>query len=224
MPSHYPLPSSVVAILSVLLVLVGIANCFFGYRIFKVVLGIFGFIVGGTLAGAVGINASSGNEFVGFVAGIIGGVAGAVLFAVLYFVGVILLGAGLAVMLTSTIGASPQVHLPPIVLIVVAIVGALLALVLQKLILILSTAFIGARMIVVGVLCLVFRMRPEVVFQHPQMLGRLLLPATFCWLAMGIAGATVQYLTPGKPPAVPTPPPPPPPTPAPAPVGKKLTP
>jgi hypothetical protein len=218
MPTHQSLPPSVVAILSILLVLVGVANCFLGYRIFKVVLGIFGFIVGATLAGTVGLEASSGNEFVGFVAGLIGGVAGAVLFAVLYFVGIILLGAGLAVMLTSTIGAQPQVHLPPIVLIIVAIVGALLALVLQKLIIILSTAFIGARMIVVGVLCLVFRMTPEVVVQHPQMLGRLLLPVTFCWLALGIAGTTVQYLTPGRPPAAPAPPSPS------APVGKKQTP
>ena len=39
-------------------ILVGVVECFLGYRIFKVVLGLIGFLVGGTLASAMGYTLS----------------------------------------------------------------------------------------------------------------------------------------------------------------------
>ena len=67
-------------------------SCFFGYRLFKVVLAVFGFIIGALAASSV-FGASDTTPMV--IAAIVGGLAGAALLLAAYFVGVALVGAGI---------------------------------------------------------------------------------------------------------------------------------
>src|SRR5947207_2476329 len=86
LPHSYELPAAVLLLIS------GAIACFAGYRLFKIVLGIYGFILGAMLASSMmGVSNTTGM----IVAALVGGIAGAVLLVFAYFVGIALVGAGL---------------------------------------------------------------------------------------------------------------------------------
>ena len=126
--------------------------CFAGYRLFRIVLGIFGFIVGAFVA----TSAMGTSEAAWLVAvALVGGIAGALILIAAYFIGVALIGAGLAalainVIWTQTSGGEP----PALAVIAAAIVGALASLSLQRYVIVIGTAFGGAWTMLVGALAL----------------------------------------------------------------------
>jgi hypothetical protein len=130
-----------------ILVLGGLLACFAGYRIFRVVLGIYGFILGALLATSI---VGTENTALTIGASLLGGLGGALLLIAAYFVGVALIGAGLGAMLANLIwagiGGEPHV----LVVVVLAIAGALAALALQRYVIIIATSFGGAQTVVVG--------------------------------------------------------------------------
>ena len=132
---------------AVILLLGGLLACFAGYRIFRIVLGIYGFILGVLLATSI-VGTESAMWTV--VASIVGGLIGALILIAAYFVGVALIGAGLGAMaanlIWAAIGGEPHV----LAVVVLAIVGALAALALQRYVIIIATAFGGAQTVVVG--------------------------------------------------------------------------
>src|SRR5438132_14293682 len=86
LPHSYALPAAL------LLLVGGAVACFAGYRLFRVVLAIYGFILGALLASStMGLSSTMGMV----VAAIVGGVLGAVILVFAYFVGIALVGAGL---------------------------------------------------------------------------------------------------------------------------------
>jgi len=198
--------------------LVGIAYCFFGYRIVKIILAILGFVTGGAAGGALGAivgGAGMGSQeaavLFAVVGVLLGGIIGAVLFVLLYFVGIFLLGFGLGAMLTAAVFAAAGTNPDQVVGIVaiVGIAGGVLALFLQRIIIILSTATSGAAMIVMAVL-LLFGAKLDVHPHQGQTLASVLGPLSavipfVCWLALSAAGVVVQFLVTGKTGQVPPP-------------------
>src|SRR6476646_10949082 len=86
------LPQSYGYPVAILLVVGGALACFAGYRLFRVVLAIHGFILGSILASStMGITNTAGMV----VAAVLGGIVGAVILVFAYFVGIALVGAGL---------------------------------------------------------------------------------------------------------------------------------
>jgi hypothetical protein len=162
---------------------------------FRVVLGIYGFILGALLA-----SSAMGADQTGWlvVAAIVGGVVGALILIAAYFVGVALIGAGLGAMVANTIWAGFGREPGIIPVIVLSILGALAALALQRYVIIVSTAFGGAQTVVVGAAAL---MGSRVSADNAaRSLYRVYpldpLPATkwdlIAWLVLGIAGVVVQ--------------------------------
>ena len=88
---------------AIILLVGGLISCFAGYRVFRVVLGIYGFILGALLASGV---AGPENTVWMIAAALVGGVVGALILIAAYFVGVALLGAGIGALATSLIWAS----------------------------------------------------------------------------------------------------------------------
>lgn len=141
LPVAYQMPAALV------LVAGGVLSCFFGYRLFKVVLAIFGFIVGGLAASSVfGEGAATAMA----IAAIVGGLCGAFLMLAAYFVGVALVGAGVGVATIHLIWTQITGDPHPAVVILGAVAGALLSTWLQRYVIILGTAFGGAWTTVVG--------------------------------------------------------------------------
>src|SRR4249920_3778702 len=88
---------------ALLLVVSGLISCFAGYRVFRVVLGIYGFIIGALIA-----SSAVGTEHTLWMvlAAVAGGVIGALILIAAYFVGVALLGAGIGALTASLIWAA----------------------------------------------------------------------------------------------------------------------
>ena len=145
------LPASFQTPAAVILLAGGLISCFAGYRVFRIVLGIYGFIIGALFAsGIVGPE----NAAWMLVAAIGGGIVGALILIAAYFVGVALLGAGIGALVASLIWAALGREPGAIVVILFAVAGALGALALQRYVIIGATAFGGAWTIIVGALAL----------------------------------------------------------------------
>jgi hypothetical protein len=196
------LPASFQTPAAVILLVGGLLACFAGYRIFRTVLGIYGFILGALLA--TSIVGAEGTLWT-IVAAVAGGVVGAALLIAAYFVGVALIGAGLGAALVNVvsawIGGEPHV----LVVIVAAIAGALGALSLQRYVIIGATAFGGAQTVVVGASAIMGnRAAAEAAARTVYSVYPLdPLPATsmdaVAALVLGIAGVVVQlFITSGK--------------------------
>jgi hypothetical protein len=142
------LPASFQAPAAIILLIGGLLACFAGYRIFRIVLGIYGFILGALFASNVVGGEQSGAMMLAAAIG--GGLVGALLLIAAYFIGVALIGAGIgagaANLLGAALGREPHI----VVVIVLAIAGALVALRLQRYVIIVATAFGGAQTVVVG--------------------------------------------------------------------------
>ena len=195
------LPASFQTPAAVILLIGGLLACFAGYRIFRIVLGIYGFIGGALLASNI---VGTENTMVMIGAAVAGGLIGALILIAAYFIGVALIGAGLgavvANLIWAAIGGEPHIA----VVIVLAIAGALAALALQRYVIIVATAFGGAQTVVVGAAALMGnRMASEVaakavysVYPLNPMPGTVIDAAAA--FVLGIAGLAVQLLVTAK--------------------------
>jgi hypothetical protein len=191
LPASYQLPAAA------LLVAGGLLACFAGYRLFRVVLGLYGFMLGALLASSM---VAPGDHTQMIVAALIGGVVGAAVLNLGYFVGVALVGAGAATLLlhvawTRVAAGDPHV----LVVVAVAIVGAIAATQLQRLVIVGATAFGGAWTAVVGGLALVGNTpvkaavaAGDVWIAYPLSGAPYRWAALGLWLLLSIAGLTVQ--------------------------------
>jgi len=192
------------------LVVLGLLFCFFGYRIFRVLL-----VFAGAIIGAGGAIAAANHLWpqvipAAIVAGIVGGLVGGILMIVAYYVGVFLAGASfaasIATVLTGATSQNPQL----VAIIPAAIVGGILALVLQKLIIILATSFMGSLTTVIGAGYFIWPQwldelskakpvmpttNPEALLQHGTQIFNSphVGVAIVWWLVLGAAGAFIQH-------------------------------
>ena len=197
LPAAYQLPAALV------LVLGGLLACFAGYRLFRVVLGIYGFILGALLASSL---TAPGDQTQMIVAALVGGIIGAVVLNLAYFVGVALVGAGAAALLLHVVWTRVA-HGDPHVLLVIAvsIAGAIAATQLQRFVIITATAFGGGWTLIVGALALAgdrsaraAAAANDVWVAYPLSPGPYRLAAFVAWLVLGVAGTAVQLRTGGK--------------------------
>jgi len=196
------LPASLQTPAAIVLLIGGVVACFAGYRVFRVVLGIYGFILGALFAsGAMGTE----HTMWMIVAALAGGVVGALILIAAYFVGVALLGAGIGALAASLVWASFGGEPGAITVIVFAIAGALGALALQRYVIVGATAFGGAWTIIIGALALTgSRVTAEAAARSNVWLVYPMNPAPgsywvlLVWVALGIAGVLVQLMVTGK--------------------------
>src|SRR3954470_13143688 len=146
LPASYQLPAAAILLGG------GIIACFFGYRLFRTVLAIFGFILGALAASSVfGIS----NTTLMLVAAVVGGLVGAFILIAAYFVGVALVGAGLGAVIANLAFSSGSRDPSVFVVVLFSIAGAVGATYLQRYFIIVGTAFGGAWTMIVGAMALV---------------------------------------------------------------------
>ena len=197
LPHAYEFPAAIFLILG------GLLACFAGYRLFRLVLGVYGFILGAMIASStMGITNTTGM----IVAAILGGVAGALVLVFAYFVGIALAGAGLGA-LVAHIVAQQMTHADPPALAVIgaSIVGAIVAMILQRYVIIVATAFGGAwTMIVGGLAAAGSRLAPQLASDADVWILYPLNPAPglpwlpYAWAALGVLGTLVQIGVTGR--------------------------
>jgi len=180
----------------------GVVYCFFGYRIFRILLGILGFILGASMAVAIAFDIFGREQVVVILAGLVGGIIGAVLMVVLYFVGIFLLGAWLGSLLGVLLTGGGGSTVETVIILVLAVIGGIVAILLQKLMIIISTALSGSWGIVSGTFHFLGGdlgpIRSLLQYPNPRILRSMGVPGYIMllgWVLLGIAGIVVQYKT-----------------------------
>lgn len=196
LPPAYELPGAI------LLVLSGAIACVAGYRFFRLILAIYGFIFGAFIASSVmGITNTAG--MIG--AALLGGVVGGLVMMMAWFVGVALVGAGLGALLAHLVWGQFGTGDPPAVaVIVVSVVGAIASMLLQRYVIIIGTAFGGAWTMIVGVVNAMAARSGEkpmgddvwILYPMTPAGGQRWMPIV--WLVLGFAGVLMQLGFAGK--------------------------
>ena len=190
LPATYQLPAALVLLLG------GIVSCFFGYRLFRIVLAIFGFIIGALTPSAF---LPMSNTWGMVAAALVGGLVGAgVLFAA-YFMGVALVGAGLGALAANVMFAATGQDPHFLVLVLMTLLGAAAAMYLQRYFIIIGTAFGGAWTLIVGAAALFGdRTALAAAAANDVWVAYPLNPAPgrgwvkLAWIVLGLIGTTVQ--------------------------------
>jgi hypothetical protein len=195
LPAAYQIPAAGVLLAG------GLVACFFGYRLFKFVLAIFGFIVGALAASSIW-GASATTYMV--IAAIVGGIAGSLLLLAAYFVGVALIGAALGALVAYLIWTQIEGDPHPFVVVLFSVAGALLATWLQRYVIILATAFGGAWTILLGALAVTGDQTAMnaaaagdiwVAYPMNPAPGKAWVP--YAWIGVGLLGTLVQMFVTG---------------------------
>jgi hypothetical protein len=179
------------------MVAVGLLTCFCGYRILKLTLGIMGFIVAAAGGWTLGLSMAPNNSLTALICALFAGVIGAVLCIWLFFVGIFLLGASAGAIVAAAFfnaaGSQPQA----ILLLVFAVVFGLVALVMQKFMMITSTAFSGSYLVIAGTLHLLTHVPDGSLLWFDRLptgsAGLLGYVVLAFWIGLGLAGLSFQY-------------------------------
>ena len=197
LPTSYELPAAL------LLLVGGTVACFAGYRLFRIVLAIYGFILGAMLASSMmGVTNTTGM----IVAALAGGIAGALLLVFAYFIGIALVGAGLGALAAHAGWSYVRPGEPPaLAVIALSIVGAIGAMMLQRYVIVVATAFGGAWTMIVGGLAAIgdrgatrAAAAGDVWILYPltPAPGRGWVP--IAWIGLGLLGLGVQLAITGR--------------------------
>jgi hypothetical protein len=146
LPASYQLPAAIVLLIG------GIVACFFGYRLFRTVLAIFGFIVGALVASSMVGPSETGPMILAAVGG---GLLGAAVLIAAYFVGVAIIGAALGALIANLLLAAGDREPHFLIVMFASVIGAVIAIYLQRYVIIVGTGFGGAWTLLVGGLTLI---------------------------------------------------------------------
>jgi len=197
LPHAYEMPAAILILLS------GIVACFAGYRLFRLVLAIYGFILGAMLASSL---MASSNTIGMIGAALLGGIVGALIMTFAYFVGIALIGAGMGALAAHVFWSTwRSVDPPALAVILLSVAGAVGAMLLQRYVLIFTTAFTGAWTMVVGGMAMAGNaaaMRATatgnvwILYPFTPLTSQRWVPVV--WIALGLVGAGVQLGITGK--------------------------
>lgn len=189
---HMELTPETLSTIAVFLILFGAVNCFFGKRIFKVMLGIWGFLIVGGIAGTVAFGMSEGNTTTVIAAGVVGGIVGCLVMLLIYKVGLFILGAGLGVLVGMAISTATGNPPQPAVFLVLTIAGGILAIIFEKLMIVINTSFGGAYSVVIGISYFLTGNfpRPAELTETPS---QYIYTAVGIWILLGLFGIATQY-------------------------------
>lgn len=190
LPASYQMPAAIVLLVG------GIVACFFGYRLFRIVLAIFGFILGALAASSIFGMSDTGPMI---IAAGVGGLIGAGIMIAAYFVGVALIGAGLGATAANLIFATGDRDPHFLVVVFLSIAGATAAMYLQRYFIIVGTGFGGAWTIIVGAMAalgdqtaLAAAAAGDVWVAYPMNPAPGQQWVLWAWLALGAIGTGVQ--------------------------------
>lgn len=174
---------------------VGTLYCFLGYRTLKVLIAVTGFSVAGFTAATMAGLVSEGEVPYMAIAGVIGGLFGAMALSFLYRTGVFFIGVLGAALIASNFLAQQGDSWVPLAIIGMGLVGGLVALLVERPVITVSSAAIGAWMVVSGIAYFFYEAswlqewgRSFSDFkEHNLVLA--------CWGILAVAGTCMQFVT-----------------------------
>lgn len=196
------------------LVLAGVAMCFFGYPLLRVALGLGGFACGAAVAAYLAWRHTAPpgvveavtrypeiaeevlaalDETVVLVWAVCGGIAGAVLSVLLEQVGIFVVGGLLGVLLANATMTRLEMDIYLISVAILALIGGVLALLLRRTVIILSTSYNGAGALMFGIYALLKGFAPAEAFGELRAFNHDAYVLLGCVVILGSIGAFVQF-------------------------------
>jgi hypothetical protein len=129
--------------------IVGVLYCFLGYRLIKFLIGLTGFALAALSAGLIAAWLSQANTIAIAVVGFLGGVAGATFMYFIYRAGVFCLGLLGAALIAHHILSATALPWAPWAILGIGAVGGLLALLIERPVITVATAALGAWILLV---------------------------------------------------------------------------
>ncbi len=175
----------------------GLLICFCGYRIIKLSLALIGFAIGAFAGWEIGISFIQGGTGVSLLSALIGGLIGMGLCLWLYFLGIFLLGAAAGTVVAGALFSGTAHQIQPIIMLVLPVVFGVFALLAQKFMIVVSTAFSGAYLVIAGAWPFVAGSQAaSQVWLHPTQKvtsGPLGYGALALWLILALLGVSFQF-------------------------------
>jgi hypothetical protein len=178
------------------LIVIGLAACFAGYRLFRAMLAVYGFVIG---AGITSTFFTGTDTLATVVALSVGGLIGVGLLFAGYHVGVLIAGAGAGLLAANVFWLAYRgVDAGITVLLFGAAIGAALASAFQRHVVVLTTAFVGAHTAVSGALALLATHAASTHSPMLQLARSLRVPpigrqwSFLAWVLLGSLGCIVQ--------------------------------
>jgi len=158
------------------------------------------------LGAGIGSSIMGGDNAVAMiVAGLVGGLLGALALVFAYFVGVALVGAGLGALIAHVVWSQAAPADPPAAVIIAAsVAGAITAMVLQRYVIVVGTAFSGAWLVVVGAAAFMAGAQNRSALTSEVWIFYPLTPAPgqpwvlAAWIVGGLIGVAVQLAFAGE--------------------------
>jgi len=173
----------------------GLLDCFFGFRIFKIMLAVIGGLAGVVAGQAAGVALGLGQA--GVIAGMItGGLLGAGLAYLLYLAAVFVSGFGFGLALGILLLSHFNHMVALLGGVVLGLVGGFLAVKLQRVLIILSTGLLGSFRAIVALSYFTSRMDWAFYLRKPEQIPALIENNTWMFpsiLALAVIGVIVQF-------------------------------
>ena len=176
-----------------LLLIIGMTQCFLGFKMFKTIISIVGFTIGLYIGHNLGESTSVTMNILYSL--------GAALFCavILYFfhyVGVFLLGSAIGALISTYILRTYNIEVDFIAVILSSIAGGLLTIYLNRIVIIATTAFTGALIVIIGAFYFIEEIDPLELLSKftPNTISEIYI-IIFLWLVLALSGVIVQYKT-----------------------------
>lgn len=171
----------------------GLLYCYLGYPLFRVILGLSGFLIAGAVAAVAVGWLSRGNLLAMGIALGIGGLCGAMALFWLYRLGVFCLGVvGALAAAQAILGDRPE-EWAPYAVIGAGIAGGLLALLIERPVMTLATAALGATLAVYMTAFLLLGMGFQQWLENPDWRDGMPWILLGCWAFLACTGALTQF-------------------------------
>jgi hypothetical protein len=156
-----------------------------------------GFMAGAAGAWTLVTSLAPGHNTIALVCAVIAGVFGAVLCIWLFFLGIFLLGASAGAVAAAAVLGGTGHPAQPLLVLLVAVAFGLLALLLQKFMIVVSTAFSGSYLITAALLHFIGAGQHDAPLWFSRSPsgppGMANYAALAFWLVVGVVGASFQY-------------------------------
>jgi len=179
---------------AIALIASGVITCFWGYRLFKVVLGVTGFVTGGALAWTV-LTAAGYGQMVTIAGTLLAALLGGLAMFSLFFAGVFLFGCAMGLLMAVVILSALGGELNVVAVSIFSLVNGLVTLWFRKVLVVASTALTGAWSVVSGVAYFAGDLDLVGALAEPGLLrtqGGLYYAVLALWFLIGISGIAVQ--------------------------------
>jgi hypothetical protein len=178
---------------------VGILYCFLGYRFLKLMIALTGFALAAIAAGLLMAWLTHINTIAVAVAGFIGGMAGAMFTVFVFRAGIFCLGMLGAALIAHHALAAIEVAWAPWAIVILGVLGGLLALLIERPVITVATAALGAWILLVTGALLLMKSDIAESVAVQEMTAKASWTILATWTVFTIAGTAAQFATYRKP-------------------------